>query len=175
MSVVRQVQLPFHRPACASKEGGREEKRASTVEAAVSVNCRRDEREDERGKSVFIGAHFENKRERDAGKSLAGQRRKSRKGWPLRRGLDEAQTASVTPRGAPHCPGPSQCGMGPIDSGEPAVSRPCLWANLGNCYVSAPAAHQAKRIVTCRSYRMAMSLSSQILVELPPHLGLRLD
>lgn len=120
MSVVRQVQLPVHRPACASKEGrerseeGRDE--ASTVEAAVSVvSSRRGEERMKRGKQVFIGVHFENKRERDAGKSLAGQRPQSRKGCALRRGLDEAQTASVTPRGAPHCPGAPQSGMGPSD------------------------------------------------------------
>lgn len=43
----------------------------------------------------------------------------------------------------------------PEISSEPAVSRPCLW---GQCYVSAPAAHQAKRIVTGRSYRVVMKL-----------------
>lgn len=134
MSVFRQVQLPVHRPASAFQEGGREVERAeaSTVEVAVSVNCREERKGMKEGSRCLLAPFRKQTRARrrhrmgHSGKSLAGQKRKSRKGCLLRRGLDEAQTASVTPRGAPHCPGASQSGIGPRDSGEPAVSRPCL-------------------------------------------------
>jgi hypothetical protein len=77
------------------------------------------------------------------GKSLAGQRkREPTKGWSLRRGLDEAQTASVTLKGVP-----PRCGRGTApkaawfstDSGEPAVSRPCsLWGPCVLCSLVGP-------------------------------------
>lgn len=137
MSVVRQVQLPVHRPACVFQRGRERSRRdeASTVEVAVSVNCREERKGMKEGSRCLLAPFRKQTRARrrhrmgQSGKSLAGQKRKSRKGSLLRRGLDEAQTASVTPRGAPHCPGASKSGMGARDSGEPAVSRPCLWGD----------------------------------------------